>query len=176
VVAIREEFQDFLIVVADGGELDALLLESRDCALQLNQLPFAERSPVSGAKKQQNRPIRSFEGLESLYAPELVVHGKGRSLLTDGKSDRHGLERRDVNRILVESSMRRHHLSQMSGSGFLGLQAVHHPVRVVIESQLCARRIFETLGRFGKSLVRVATAINDDAGPGCGLACLPWCE
>ena len=45
-VAIREEFQDFLIVVADGGELDALLLESRDCALQLNQLPFAERSPV----------------------------------------------------------------------------------------------------------------------------------
>ena len=172
-VAIREKFQDFLAVIADGGEFNALLFESRDCALQLNQLPFAERSPVGGTKKQQNRTVRPSQRVEGLHAAELIVRRKGGSLLTDGKSNGHGLERSDVNRILVESSASRHHLPQMSGSGFLRLQAVYHPVRIVVESQLCAWRVFEAFGRFRESFVCIATAINNDAGPCGGLVRLP---
>src|SRR4029077_14026859 len=44
--AVREIFQDFGAVVADGGELDPLLLKSGLGCLQLDQLPFAVGSPV----------------------------------------------------------------------------------------------------------------------------------
>jgi hypothetical protein len=50
-VAAGKELQDFFRVVADGRQLDALLFKSRDGALQLDQLPFAERSPVRRTKK-----------------------------------------------------------------------------------------------------------------------------
>ena len=47
-------FQDFFRVIADGCELKPLLLESWDCGLQLDQLPFAEWSPVGGAEEEKN--------------------------------------------------------------------------------------------------------------------------
>src|SRR5271156_6294261 len=42
-VPVSKELQNFLRVIADGSQLDPLLLESHDGILQLNQLPFAER-------------------------------------------------------------------------------------------------------------------------------------
>ena len=45
-VSVSKILQDFFRVVANGRQPDPLLFESRDCALQLDQLPFAERSPV----------------------------------------------------------------------------------------------------------------------------------
>jgi hypothetical protein len=53
-VAIGKKLEDFWRVVADRGQLDALFLESRDGALQLDQLPFAEGSPVGGTKEEKN--------------------------------------------------------------------------------------------------------------------------
>jgi hypothetical protein len=58
---VRKEFQNLLRVVADGREFDALLLESREGTLQLNQLPFAERSPVSGTEEEKYRAVPSFQ-------------------------------------------------------------------------------------------------------------------
>jgi len=86
-VPVGKKFQDFLRVVADDRELDALLFESRNGALQLDQLPFAEGSPVGGTEKQKDRPVRFFESIERLYPSKLVVSRKSRSLLTDGESD-----------------------------------------------------------------------------------------
>src|SRR5713226_3150666 len=51
-VAVGEKFQDFFRVVADGRELQPLLFKSRDGALQLDQLPLAERSPIGGTEKE----------------------------------------------------------------------------------------------------------------------------
>ena len=67
-------FQDFFRVIADGRQLDPLLFESRDGALQLDQLPFAERSPVGGTEKEKNGSVPSFQGIESLYAAKLVAN------------------------------------------------------------------------------------------------------
>jgi hypothetical protein len=73
-VPVSKVIQDFFRVIADGRQLDPLLFESRDGALQLDQLPFAKRSPVRGAEKEQNGAVRSFQGIESLYPAKLVVN------------------------------------------------------------------------------------------------------
>ena len=72
-VAIGKKPQDFLAVVTDGGEFDALLFKSRDGALQLNQLAFAKRSPIGGTKKKKNGSVSTSERAESLWPPELVL-------------------------------------------------------------------------------------------------------
>ena len=46
VVALRKVHQDSLAIVANGGELDALLFELCFGVLQLHELRFAKRSPV----------------------------------------------------------------------------------------------------------------------------------
>ena len=58
-VPVGKIFQDFFRVIADGRQLDPLLFESRDGALQLDQLPFAERSPVRGTEKEKNGSLRT---------------------------------------------------------------------------------------------------------------------
>ena len=73
-VPVGKIFQDFFRVIADGRQLDPLLFESRDGALQLDQLPFAERSPVRGTEKEKNSAVRSFQGIESLHPARLVVN------------------------------------------------------------------------------------------------------
>jgi len=73
-VAVGKIFQDFFRVIADGRQLDPLLFESRDCALQLDQLPFAKRSPVRRTEKEKNGAVRSFQGIESLYPAKLVAN------------------------------------------------------------------------------------------------------
>ena len=65
-MAVAEKFQDVGGVVADGGKLDALLFKSRNRILQLDQLPFAEWSPVGGAEKEENSAVRSFQRFQSL--------------------------------------------------------------------------------------------------------------
>ena len=59
-----EEFQDFFGVVADGGQLDSLFFESLYGALQLDQLPFAEGSPVGGTEKKKDCAVRPFQAFE----------------------------------------------------------------------------------------------------------------
>jgi hypothetical protein len=83
-VAVGEEFQDFLGVIADGRELDALLFEPGVCALQLDQLPFAEGSPVGGTEKEEDCAVRAFQSFERLHVAEFVARGKIGSFLADG--------------------------------------------------------------------------------------------
>jgi hypothetical protein len=49
---VREVFQDRLRVVADGRQFETLFFESCFRGLQLDQLPFAVRSPVRGPEEQ----------------------------------------------------------------------------------------------------------------------------
>ena len=72
-VAIGKKPQDFLAVVTDGGEFDALLFKSRDGALQLDQLALAKRSPIGRTEKKKNGSISTSERVESLWPPELVL-------------------------------------------------------------------------------------------------------
>jgi hypothetical protein len=83
-VPVGKKFQDFFRIIADGGQLEALLFESRDGALQLDQLPLAEGSPVGGTEEEKDGAVRPFEAIESLYPAKLVVNGKGRGFLADG--------------------------------------------------------------------------------------------
>src|SRR5271169_703065 len=82
-VPVGEKLQDFFRVIADGRQLDPLLFESRNCTLQLDQLPFAEGSPVGGTEKQKHRAVRSFQGIERLHPAKLVAKRKSWSLLID---------------------------------------------------------------------------------------------
>jgi hypothetical protein len=50
-MTIAEELQNFGRIIADGGKFDALVFKLGEGALQLNQLPFAEGSPVGGAEE-----------------------------------------------------------------------------------------------------------------------------
>jgi hypothetical protein len=83
-VAVGEEFQDFFVVIAESGKLDALLFESRKSGLQLDQLPFAEGSPIGGTEKEENGAVGTFECLKGLCVTKLIVRGKGGSFLADG--------------------------------------------------------------------------------------------
>ena len=59
-VAVGKVLQDCGPIVADGSQLDPLLLKSLFCILQLDELRFAERSPIGGAKEKENSPLRSL--------------------------------------------------------------------------------------------------------------------
>src|SRR5271169_6693675 len=72
-VPVRKKLQDFFRVVADGRQLDLLLFESWNCTLQLDQLPFAEGSPVRGAEKEKEGAVRAFQRVESLCPAKLVA-------------------------------------------------------------------------------------------------------
>ena len=65
-VAIGKKPQDFLAVVADGREFDALRFKSRDGALQLDQLALAKGSPIGRTKKKKNGSVSTSERIESL--------------------------------------------------------------------------------------------------------------
>ena len=121
---VSKIFQDFFRVIADGCQLDALLFESRDCALQLDQLPFAVRSPVGGTEKEKNGAVRSFQGIEGLYPAKLVANRKSGSFLTDREPNRHRFDRKlHLNRIAIECPPDGHSVSQVSDYRFPRLKA-----------------------------------------------------
>jgi hypothetical protein len=57
---VSEVLQYFLAVIADGSYFDSLFFKSCLRTLQLDQLPFAVRSPVGRTEKQENRALRSL--------------------------------------------------------------------------------------------------------------------
>jgi len=132
-VPVRKIFQDFFAIVADRRELDALLFESFDGALQLDQLPFAERSPIRGTEKEKNGAVRSFQRIESLYPPKLVARRKGWSLLSRRESNRHQLNGSHLNPATIECPADGNRVSQVSDYRFLRLKSIHDPVRIVIQ-------------------------------------------
>ena len=82
-VPVGKKLQDFFRVIADGRQLDPLLFESWNCTLQLDQLPFAERSPVGRTEEKKNGTVRAFQRIESLCPVKLVTNRKVRSLFAD---------------------------------------------------------------------------------------------
>ena len=81
--AIGEALQDWLAIVADRRKPDTLLLESFFGLLQLNQLSFAVRSPISGSEKQEHGAAGPLQRVEGLFTSRLVASDESRRLLTD---------------------------------------------------------------------------------------------
>src|SRR6516225_574661 len=158
-VPIRKIFQDLLGVIADGCEFDSLLFESGDSTLQLDQLPFAERSPISGAEKQQNGPFRSLQCVQRLCTTKLVARRKSGSPLTHLESDRQQLDRCHVNGGIVECPVDGHAVSQVSGNELLRLKAIHGSSCIVIERKGCALCRPSALARFSKRFISVAVRL-----------------
>ena len=55
---LGEVLEDRLTVIADGCDLDPAFFEPLLGVLQLDQLRFAERSPIGRTEEKQNRPFR----------------------------------------------------------------------------------------------------------------------
>ena len=62
-VPVCKALQDGRAIVTDRRQLDPLLLESWFRLLQLDELRFAEGSPVGRAEEKKNSPLRSPQGL-----------------------------------------------------------------------------------------------------------------
>jgi hypothetical protein len=60
-MTVGKKLQNLLRVIADGRKLNSLLLESLNGTLQLDQLPFAERSPVGGTEEEKYRAVPPFQ-------------------------------------------------------------------------------------------------------------------
>ena len=86
-MAVGVVLKDRLAIVADGCQLDALLLESWFGILQLDELRFAERSPIGGAEEQQDCAVRPFQRGVGLVAVKLIAQRKSRRLRPDGKTN-----------------------------------------------------------------------------------------
>jgi hypothetical protein len=69
---IRKKLQGGRGIVADGRQPQAAFREIASTLLQLDQLAFAERSPVGGPVKDKHRPLRSAYGFERPHLPILV--------------------------------------------------------------------------------------------------------
>src|SRR5260370_41598722 len=78
--------------------------------------------------------------------------------------------------IFFKNSSNGHTGARRRGDSLLRLQPVHHPVGIVVERQLCPRRGPEALGRLVEGFVRVATAINNGAGPCSGIGRAGLCR
>ena len=98
---------------------------------------------------------------------ELIGNGKRRSLLSHGQTNRHRLDRREMDRIGLEPAVRSHVIAQvkMQSDGFLRFQAIHHPVGVIVKRDLRPRNILKALRRFVESFIRIARARNQHARP-----------
>ena len=70
---IREVFQYGFVVITDRGQLDSLLLKPCFGVLELNQLPFAVRSPIRGTEEEENRSVRCLQTFQCLLPPKLVA-------------------------------------------------------------------------------------------------------
>jgi len=57
-VPIGEVLEDRLTVVADGCDFDAACFNPLFRVLQLDQLRFAEGSPIRGPEEKKNRSVR----------------------------------------------------------------------------------------------------------------------
>ena len=70
---IPEVFQYGFVVIADRRQFDSLLLKPCFGVLELNQLPFAVRSPIRGTEEEENRSVRCLQTFQCLLPPKLVA-------------------------------------------------------------------------------------------------------
>ena len=87
-VPIGELLQNRLTVIADGCDLDATCFEPLFRVLQLNQLRFAEGSPIGRTEEKQNRTVRPLQCLDGLVMAKLVRRSKGWRFLSHLQSNR----------------------------------------------------------------------------------------
>jgi len=73
-MTVGKKLEDLFRVVTDSRQFDALLLESLSGALQLDQLPFAKRSPVGGTEEEKYGATSSFQSIKALRSTELVAN------------------------------------------------------------------------------------------------------
>jgi hypothetical protein len=150
-VLVRKIFDDGFAVIADGSQLDALLFKSCDGGLQLDQLPFAVRSPIGGTENQQNSSVRAFQGCERLFFAKLIACGKIGCLLTYVQPNRaEQLQGFKMKRIPVDCSVDGYGVTQMANSRPLRIEAENLPGGIVVKRKCSTRDEFGALLRFGE--------------------------
>ena len=163
---VGEIFEDGFAVIADGSQLEALLFKFCDGGLQLDQLPFAVRSPIGGTENQQNRSLWAFQGGERLLFAKLIACGKiGRLLAYRQANGAEQFEGLKMERIAVYRSMDGYGISQMADRRPLRIEAENLAGGIVVKRKVPARNGFGALFGFGEGLVQCAAAIDDDARP-----------
>ena len=147
---VGERLQYFHAVVADGRQFDSLLFKSCFGVLQLDQLPFAVRSPVGGTKEKQNGAVRSFQRGQALFLAKLVASRERRGLLTDAQPNiGEHLEGRDVKGIVRQRALDGDAVSQMTNGLVLWIEGEQCSVVSSNSDKLCARPVI--LGALGDS-------------------------
>ena len=73
--------EDLWGVVADGGEVEAALLEFTEMDLQLHELSFAVGSPIGGAEEEQDEAFWALEGGEGAGLAGLIRESEGGDLV-----------------------------------------------------------------------------------------------
>lgn len=89
--AIGEMLDEGRAVVGDGDDAEAPGFKLRALLFQLDELGFAEGSPVGGADKQEKEAFGSAEIVEVAEAAGLVGELEGGDALADGGAGFHVL-------------------------------------------------------------------------------------
>ena len=79
--SIGEVLQDCRRIIADGRQSHALATQRLGVLIQLDQLGFAERSPVGGAVEHHHQALRPAQRFESLRLSVLIGKRKRRKFL-----------------------------------------------------------------------------------------------
>jgi hypothetical protein len=87
-VPVGEVLEDRLTVITDGRDRDSVLFESLFGILQLDELRFAEGSPIGGTEEKKNRTVRPLQCLNGLATAKLVTRREGWRFLSYSQSDR----------------------------------------------------------------------------------------
>src|SRR5690349_3126311 len=82
-VPLAKIHEDRWTIVANGSQIEPLLLEPFFGVLQLHELRFAEGSPIGGTKEKENCPFWTLQCLVGLFVAELVHKCECRRLLAD---------------------------------------------------------------------------------------------
>ncbi len=94
VFAIGERLEDRDAIVADRHQTQALRADSRSILFQLDQLGFAERSPVRRTKENEQRTFRPHDRTKCLLVSVLILENKiGSSFADLGDGRRRTIQR-----------------------------------------------------------------------------------
>ena len=80
--SVGQVAEDLHMIVADGDQAEALPAKLLDRLFQLHELGFAIRSPISGAIEENERTLRSLNGIEIPFFSVLAEARKRWDLFT----------------------------------------------------------------------------------------------
>jgi hypothetical protein len=92
-LSVRKVLEHPHAVIADRGQIEALGADITDMLFQLDELGFAERSPIGRTEKYQQGPFRAKNTFQVLQSTVLIRRLKRRHARTDLRAGFDGLLR-----------------------------------------------------------------------------------